>query len=150
MNASGVSQSGRLEGSQAEIAVAWRRRDCDTSAFASALCAATVPADLAASRICSLWKVAAHDPQYFRSERMDVPQILQMLSGFGAAGAGGIGAPPWVSQFRRCVRRVAGGFLRSELGKVDQRVCASHSAEGATARRQIGAVWQRSDAKCAI
>jgi hypothetical protein len=33
------------------------------------LCAAAVPADLAASRICSLWKVAAHDPQYFRSGR---------------------------------------------------------------------------------
>jgi hypothetical protein len=29
MNASGVSQSGRGDGSQAEIPAAWRRRDCD-------------------------------------------------------------------------------------------------------------------------
>jgi hypothetical protein len=28
------SQSGRPEGSQAEIPAAWRRRDCDTTAFA--------------------------------------------------------------------------------------------------------------------
>jgi hypothetical protein len=56
MSASGVSQSGRADGSHVEIAAAWRRRDCDAMALALALCAATVPLDLAASRICSLWK----------------------------------------------------------------------------------------------
>src|SRR3974377_1101810 len=58
-------------------AAAWRRRDWDASAFALTLCAATVPAVFAASRICSLWNVGVHVPQYFRSGRMDVPQILQ-------------------------------------------------------------------------
>ena len=98
MNLSGVSQSGRVAGSQAEIPAAWRRRDCDASALDFTLCAATVPADLAASRICSLWNVAAHDPQYFRSARIYVPQILQMDCAFGAAGAGGIGGAPVISR----------------------------------------------------
>ena len=73
VKASAFSQSGRLEGFQANLARAWCRADCDLTALASALCAATVPADLAASRIRSPWKVAAHDPQ-FRSEPRRVLQ----------------------------------------------------------------------------
>jgi hypothetical protein len=98
---SAFNQSGRVEGSQEEIPTAWRCRDCDAVAFASALCAAAVPADLAASRICSLWKMGAQDPQYFRSGRMDIPQILQTLCGFGGVGTGDTGAPPWASRLCR-------------------------------------------------
>ena len=78
-----------MDGSQADLARALCRADCDLSAFALALCAATLP-DLAASRISSLWKVAAQDPQYVLSERIDLPQILQTPCGFGGVAAGGI------------------------------------------------------------
>ena len=47
----------------ADLAVAWCRADCDRTVFALALCAPSVPADLAASRICSLWKIAAREPR---------------------------------------------------------------------------------------
>lgn len=55
-----------------------------------------------------------HDSQYFRSERIDVLQILKKLSCLGAVGAGSIGGAPFTSRLRRPVNRVAGGAIAVE------------------------------------
>lgn len=137
-NNSAVSQAGWLDGFHDERALAWRRCEPACLAKASGVCAAARPSR-AASASRSVAPSIEHCAHYMRPAVMFLPHPRQSVCGPGVGGAGQGGAPlacrllPWVS----LVANRASG-----LRMVDQKARATHSAIGATARPQIGAVFE--------
>jgi CheY-like chemotaxis protein len=120
------------------MAVACRLRVSAKRALGPAACAVMRPI-LATSTIRSRVVVASHSPQRFRPGGTGAPQPRHTFSGRGAGLADGNDGRLFASRLLLCVSRVAIGL--SGLRIVDQNARATHSAYGATARPQVGAVW---------
>jgi hypothetical protein len=135
-----LSQAGILVGCQADFAKACRRCVSARRAFGPGAWLATRPT-LAISTIRSRAAITSHSEQYIRPIVTDFPQTRHTFSGCGAGWACFIAGDPFASRLFPCVKRVAAGL--SGLRMVDQNARATHSAYGATARPQVGAVTHK-------
>ena len=149
VNTSPVSQAGCVDASQAEHASACRCREAACLARLSELCAATRPR-LAALIRRSVAPPMAHSPQFVRPIRMTFPHPRQRFSLRGGGIGGGSGDLPFATRLCRCVKRVGSAKSRNGFRSRDHSVPATHSAIGATARPQVGAVSESLTASAAI
>ena len=80
----------------------------------------------------------AQSAQCSRPALMDFPQLRQRFSARRGTDSMGVDATPFASRLCVWVKCVGGKSVWVLLCVVDHNCCATHSAIGATARRQIG------------
>ena len=148
-NTSLVSQAGCCDASHAEHACAGRCREATCLARASGVRAATRPTR-AALTSRSVAPPIAQSAQLVRPIWMVFPHPRQMVSRRGAGTGGGSDDLPFASRLWLCVRRVGSDTPPLGFRRPDHSVSAIHSATGATARPQVGAVSESLIASCAM